>query len=385
MPRMTKAQEQARAQLKAAASSGLPPDQMAVRMMGALRGAIGWDGFRLFGVDSRTLLINRLLAASDNDAWARKEWLREVYLSNEALPYIELPTILRGGLRGVAYQDRQEQSWGYPREWLAGVSPDAHWRYFHESRSPAGGVLLAGFAQGSRWVAALQAYRRDADSPFRKGDVDFLKAAGSIIGPALGYSIASEQALLAPSNSGVKSPGTSGIVMVSPDGELQFSTPAGDAWMSLMRDAERGDRGMLPTALWSAMLGLDRKDLLASGRHVVAATPVGNVTLEASAADEQGSVAVVISPQRKLEPPAVPDHWPVTDQQRQIVMLVASGMTNRQIAEALFVGEHTVEWHLRQIFGRLEVTSRTQLVSRYFREAVLGSFVDSDGANLDDE
>ncbi|CAN5857347.1 hypothetical protein BH24CHL4_BH24CHL4_00060 [soil metagenome] len=178
MSRISKAQELARTQLKTTASIELPPDQMAMRMMSLLQGAIGWDGFRLFGVDSCTLLINRLLAASDNDGWARKEWLRDVYLSGDALPYIELPNILRAGLRGVAYQDRQEHSWGYPREWLSGVSADAHWRYFHESRSPAGGVLLAGFAHGNRWIAALQAYRRDANAPIRRGDVDFLKSAG---------------------------------------------------------------------------------------------------------------------------------------------------------------------------------------------------------------
>lgn len=362
--------------MRDAAASGLPPDRMAVWMMHALEGAIGWDGFRLFGVDSGTLLINRLLAASDNDAWARKEWLREVYLSNEALPYIELPTIMRGGLRSVAYQEHQEQSWGYPNDWLSSVSAEDHWRYFHDSRSPTGGVLLAGFAQGSRWVAALQAYRRDASMPFRRADVDFLKAASGIIGPALGAAIAREQAFSAPRVGELDPPHSSGIVMLAPDGELRFSTPAGEAWMDLLRMTEPGGNGMLPTALWSAMLDFRREQDFTAGRQVVAATAAGDVTLEASAADEQGGVAIVISPRRHLEPPPVPDHWPLTDQQRQIVILIASGMSNRQIAEALFVGEHTVEWHLRQIYGRLDISSRTQLLSRYFREAVLGGYFD---------
>jgi DNA-binding CsgD family transcriptional regulator len=383
MARVSRAQEFARTQMKTAASSGLPPDQMGMRMMDALRSAIGWDGFRLFGVDSSTLLINRLLAASDNDAWARKEWLREVYLSNEALPYIELPNILRGGLRGVAYQDRQEQSWGYPREWLSGVSAEAHWRYFHESRSPAGGVLLAGFAHGSQWVAAMQAYRRDSAAPFRRTDVEFLKTASAIIGPALRNAIGREQALCAPRDGAGGSPDSSGIVILSADGELRFSTPAGEVWMDLMRTSEHGSSGMLPTALWSAMLGYRREQDLCTSRQVIATTAAGAVTLDASAADDEGGVAIVISPRRRLEPPPVPDHWPLTDQQRQIVLLVASGMSNRQMAEALFVGEHTVEWHLRQIYGRLDIGSRTQLLSQYFREAVLGGYYDP--AAVDDE
>lgn len=153
--------------------------------------------------------------------------------------------------------------------------------------------------------------------------------------------------------------------------------------MELMRDAEQGERGILPTAVWSAMLGLDRQDVLGAGRQIVAPTPAGDVVLEASAADEQGAVAIVIRPRHSLEPPAVPDHWQLTGQQRQIVILVASGMANRQIATALFIGEHTVEWHLRQIFGRLDVGSRTQLVSRYFREAVLGGYHDPDADEIE--
>ncbi|CAN5857396.1 hypothetical protein BH24CHL4_BH24CHL4_00070 [soil metagenome] len=197
-----------------------------------------------------------------------------------------------------------------------------------------------------------------------------------IIGPALGFSVAREQALKAPKEKAIEAPVSSGIVLLSAEGELRFSTPAGAAWMDLMSKTEHGSPGMVPTALWSAMPGNHREDGASTGRHIAATTAAGNVTLEASAADDRGGVAIVISPQRRLQPPPVPEHWPLTRQQRQIVVLVASGLSNRQIAEALFVGEHTVDWHLRQVFGRLEVRSRTQLISRYFRESVLGGYYD---------
>ncbi|MGH9176394.1 MAG: hypothetical protein ACRD1H_18640 [Vicinamibacterales bacterium] len=70
------------------------------------------DGFRLFEVDPATLLVNRLLAASDNDGWARREWLREVYLAADQLPYVELPTLMRLRLPVVASQPRQSECWG---------------------------------------------------------------------------------------------------------------------------------------------------------------------------------------------------------------------------------------------------------------------------------
>jgi len=67
VPRWSKPQESARRSIFALASSNLPLNELARRLMAELQGAIGWDGYRLFGVDPKTLLINRLLAASDND------------------------------------------------------------------------------------------------------------------------------------------------------------------------------------------------------------------------------------------------------------------------------------------------------------------------------
>ncbi len=137
--------------------------------MAAVQEAVPADGFRLFGVDPGTLLVNRLLAASASDGWARLEWLREVYLAAEPLTYLELPTLMRANLPAVAFHDRQETCWGYPPAALGGISARDHHRLFHELRSPVGGTLLAGFPGNGVWVAALQSYRRDPDRPFRAG------------------------------------------------------------------------------------------------------------------------------------------------------------------------------------------------------------------------
>jgi ATP/maltotriose-dependent transcriptional regulator MalT len=51
----------------------------------------------------------------------------------------------------------------------------------------------------------------------------------------------------------------------------------------------------------------------------------------------------------------------LTPRERQVAGLAAQGMSNREIAEALFVTLKTVEWHLRHAFDKLGVSSRRDL------------------------
>lgn len=46
----------------------------------------------------------------------------------------------------------------------------------------------------------------------------------------------------------------------------------------------------------------------------------------------------------------------------QILRLVADGMSNREIAEQLFLSRHTVECHIKRIYRKLAVPSRTRAV-----------------------
>ena len=63
----------------------------------------------------------------------------------------------------------------------------------------------------------------------------------------------------------------------------------------------------------------------------------------------------------RRERPGAPDTAGLTAQQRQIAELAAAGLTNKQIAERLFLSPRTVGYHLYQIFPKLGVTSRAAL------------------------
>jgi DNA-binding CsgD family transcriptional regulator len=51
----------------------------------------------------------------------------------------------------------------------------------------------------------------------------------------------------------------------------------------------------------------------------------------------------------------------LTDTERTVAKLVADGLTNRQIAERVFISRHTVDFHLRSIFRKVGVASRVEL------------------------
>ncbi|MAT97752.1 MAG: hypothetical protein CL608_11455 [Anaerolineaceae bacterium] len=52
----------------------------------------------------------------------------------------------------------------------------------------------------------------------------------------------------------------------------------------------------------------------------------------------------------------------LTDREREVLALLAKGMTNKDIAQTLFLSVRTVEAHLRNVYGKLNIASRTEAV-----------------------
>jgi DNA-binding NarL/FixJ family response regulator len=53
-----------------------------------------------------------------------------------------------------------------------------------------------------------------------------------------------------------------------------------------------------------------------------------------------------------------------TEREQDVVAVVRKGMTNKEIAAEMYISEKAVEDHLRNVYGKLRISSRRELRSR---------------------
>jgi NarL family two-component system response regulator LiaR len=79
-------------------------------------------------------------------------------------------------------------------------------------------------------------------------------------------------------------------------------------------------------------------------------------------------------------PSGLPDaEDPLTEREVEVLGLVARGLSNREIAENLVIGERTVRNHVSHILGKLHLASRTQAALYAVREGLAELDLDQQG------
>lgn len=70
-------------------------------------------------------------------------------------------------------------------------------------------------------------------------------------------------------------------------------------------------------------------------------------------------------------PDPQPDPFRITGRQMQVLLLVAAGLDNNQIAERLGVSMDTVKTHMRRMFEKTNTKFRAHIVGESFRNGTL--------------
>jgi two-component system, NarL family, nitrate/nitrite response regulator NarL len=99
----------------------------------------------------------------------------------------------------------------------------------------------------------------------------------------------------------------------------------------------------------------------------------------ATTAAAQGFIVVPASLAARLLPARLPPSEepleegvePLTPREREVLDLLAQGLTNRQIAERLGISEHTAKFHVAAVSAKLGAASRTEAVSRGVRHGLV--------------
>lgn len=73
----------------------------------------------------------------------------------------------------------------------------------------------------------------------------------------------------------------------------------------------------------------------------------------------------------RRQPAANPNTGPLTHREQEILALIGAGLSNRQIAERLFVSQATVKTHITHLLQKLGLTNRTEAALYAVRESIL--------------
>jgi LuxR family transcriptional regulator, maltose regulon positive regulatory protein len=114
-----------------------------------------------------------------------------------------------------------------------------------------------------------------------------------------------------------------------------------------------------------ALADLVRRNQLASDQRDFAERILATFSQTLSISPEPGqrlaeSQTVVSGPQSSIEPEILVE--PLTDREMDVLRLIAEGLKYKEIAAYLFVSLNTVRFHVKSIYGKLNVNNRTQAI-----------------------
>jgi DNA-binding CsgD family transcriptional regulator len=219
---------------------------------------------------------------------------------------------------------------------------------------------------GEAW-GALGLYREPGAPLFDREDLELVRS----LAPSLAEG--ARRALLVGEATDPEGPESPGLVVLTDTWNVESVTAGVEGWLSDLPDGD-WDAGRLPAAVY-AVAG--RALRTAEGHDAPGEVAVARVlsrsgtwvVLHGAALVTDGArrVAVIVEPAHPARiSPLLMSAYGLTQREQEVTRLVLQGESTTQIAERLVVSPHTVQQHLKRVFGKTGVRSRRDLVAKVF-------------------
>lgn len=262
---------------------------------------------------------------------------------------LALPTLARGTQRAVTLH---EATGGHPET-------SSH---YQQVLAPSGMTREMRVLFGSNanvWGALI--LFRGADAPdFSDADTHLAGSATGTVADAIRREMMLTEITVGDSIEGP------GLVLLNPDLDRISTTTAAAHWLHQVDDDVDARRELPYCVLNLAHQARSRADGRARSRI---RTRAGRwLTLHAERlAGTDGQLSIIIEATRPVEIAAlVADTYRLTSRERDVVGLLARGFSRTEIARLLKLSAHTVDDHIKRVFGKLQVRSRAELTAKLF-------------------
>jgi DNA-binding CsgD family transcriptional regulator len=206
----------------------------------------------------------------------------------------------------------------------------------------------------------IELYRDRSDRAFTEDDVELL----ANIAPALGSALRRQVQVRTGRDSAVGPPG---VLVLNHDLTVRSQTPSARHWSALLPGATAfASWGMLHAVIYP-IATLARSGMSHRAHAILPAVDGTWVRIEAEILEGDGDLVVVTlrgaAPAEMFEL-ACRTHG-LTPRERQVVALLVAGRSTEDICHRMLITPYTLQDHLKSVFDKLSVHSRTQVVAQF--------------------
>jgi DNA-binding CsgD family transcriptional regulator len=359
-------EERVFSEIKRLCLSGLDEATLLREVVARLRHAVRIDTYRALKIDPLSGLPTGSFTEEPDQPARARFFLEHIYFEDDVL---EFNWIARNQFPVALLSEATEGKLERSLHWRELLGPEG---FGHEAR----GVFTV---SQEIWggICAIRERRRPDFSPH---EVTLLRRIAPHLGAGLKAVALRSQP--SPEDNGDRAPG---VLVLDQRGWVLHYTAAAERWLRDLGGLGTGWRegDGLPVAIWAAVGALRRalkpqteRDRASVPRLCMRTRSGRWLTLHASASESRhlsspGEIVIVIEPAGFKEMAWLHTAaYGLSSREGEVVEFVVRGASTRQISQALYVTEDTVQKHLQNVFEKVGVRSRRALVKRLYLNTI---------------